>query len=230
MRSSSADRLVRLAGRHAGGRLVEQQQLRVAGQREAQLELLLVAVAQACRRACGAWSRKPDLAQQRFGLVAIERLGARPEIAAAPAMGDERRLHVLEHGQLREDVGALERAAHAHAADLVRRTPVMSRPSSSTRPLSGRRCPVIRLNSVDLPAPLGPITAAICRGLDGQADTSATATKPAKDLREAARPQASPPPPAGATAPRRARRRMPPGNTNSSTTRIVPSTNGQYSV
>src|SRR3954453_19482995 len=64
-------------------------------------------------------------------------------------------------------------------------TPVMSRPSSSTWPLSGCRWPVIRLNRVDLPAPLGPITAAICRA-STRSDTSETATKPAKDLRSTA--------------------------------------------
>src|SRR5438270_11382969 len=61
-------------------------------------------------------------------------------------------------------------------------TPVMSRSSSSTCPLSGRRCPVIRLNRVDLPAPFGPITAAICRA-STRNDTSETATKPENDLR-----------------------------------------------
>src|SRR5437763_15926619 len=61
-------------------------------------------------------------------------------------------------------------------------TPVMSRPSRSTWPLSGCRWPVIRLNRVDLPAPLGPITAAICRA-STRNDTSETATKPENDLR-----------------------------------------------
>src|SRR5579862_9974490 len=57
----------------------------------------------------------------------------------------------------------------------------MSRPSSTTRPLSACRCPVIRLKSVDLPAPLGPMTAAICRVLTVRL-TSETARKPAKDF------------------------------------------------
>src|SRR3954452_7494269 len=58
---------------------------------------------------------------------------------------------------------------------------VMSRPSSNTWPLSERKCPVIRLNSVDLPAPFGPITAAICR-VSTRSETSETATKPENDL------------------------------------------------
>ena len=36
--------------------------------------------------------------------------------------------------------------------------PVISRPSNRTRPLSGRSTPVMRLNSVVLPAPFGPTT------------------------------------------------------------------------
>ena len=42
--------------------------------------------------------------------------------------------------------------------------PVMSRPLKPTRPESGARCPVMTLNSVVLPAPLGPITAEISPG------------------------------------------------------------------
>ena len=40
------DGLARLARRHAGGRLVEQQEVGIAGERDAELELLLVAVGQ----------------------------------------------------------------------------------------------------------------------------------------------------------------------------------------
>src|SRR5579864_8765278 len=57
----------------------------------------------------------------------------------------------------------------------------MSRPSRRTLPLSGRRWPVIRLNSVDLPAPFGPITAAICRVATVRL-TPETARNPPNDL------------------------------------------------
>ena len=46
---------------------------------------------------------------------------SRPEVAAAAAVRDDRRLHVLEHRELRKDVGALERAADAERAQAVRR-------------------------------------------------------------------------------------------------------------
>src|SRR5581483_9467849 len=60
--------------------------------------------------------------------------------------------------------------------------PVMSRPLSSTRPASGDRWPVMRLKRVDLPAPLGPMTAAISPRATERL-TPSTAVKPSKVLR-----------------------------------------------
>src|SRR5262245_18861950 len=60
--------------------------------------------------------------------------------------------------------------------------PVMSRPLSTTAPASGRRCPVIKLKNVVLPAPLGPMMAAICPGFTRRL-TPATAWNPSKALR-----------------------------------------------
>src|SRR5215469_1525108 len=57
----------------------------------------------------------------------------------------------------------------------------MSRPSRRTAPVSGRRWPVMRLNSVDLPAPFGPITAVIWRVSTFRL-TSETARNPPNDL------------------------------------------------
>src|SRR5262245_33529021 len=59
--------------------------------------------------------------------------------------------------------------------------PVTSRPLSFTWPRSGRRWPVIRLKSVVLPAPLGPMMAPMLpRGASRL--TPPTATKPSKAL------------------------------------------------
>src|ERR1051325_1118072 len=60
--------------------------------------------------------------------------------------------------------------------------PVTSRPSSVTAPASGVRWPVMRLNSVVLPAPLGPMIAAIWPRATSRL-TSLTARKPPKLLR-----------------------------------------------
>src|SRR5262245_59821923 len=61
-------------------------------------------------------------------------------------------------------------------------SPVMSRPSSTTAPASGLRCPVTRLKNVVLPAPLGPMIAAILPRSTPRL-TPATARKPSKLLR-----------------------------------------------
>ena len=70
-----------------------------------------------------ALSSKADVGEQRLGLGAdrVRRRG--PEVAPAAAVREQRRLHVLEHRQLRKDVGALERASHAHRAQAMRRQP-----------------------------------------------------------------------------------------------------------
>jgi hypothetical protein len=48
----------------------------------------------------------------------------------------------------------------------------MRRPFSSTSPLVGAKRPLIRLNSVDLPAPLGPMTAMRSPGRHLQVDAA----------------------------------------------------------
>src|SRR5687768_2070645 len=60
--------------------------------------------------------------------------------------------------------------------------PVMSRPSRRTEPASARRWPVMRLKNVVLPAPLGPMMAAICPRVTPRL-TPPTAWKPSNDLR-----------------------------------------------
>src|SRR5215813_2017938 len=59
--------------------------------------------------------------------------------------------------------------------------PVMSRPFNTTSPASGRRWPVMRLNRVVLPAPLGPMIALIEPGATVKL-TPLTARKPPKLL------------------------------------------------
>src|SRR5262249_10169808 len=95
------------------------QDLWVAGQSETKFELLLVAVAQrAGHRA--ATSRQPNRGEQSAHVVTIKGFGTRPEIRAAAPVHEKGGLQILEHRELREDVGALERATEAHPADAVR--------------------------------------------------------------------------------------------------------------
>src|SRR5215212_11981857 len=57
--------------------------------------------------------------------------------------------------------------------------PVTTRSSKATRPASGRITPVIRLNSVVLPAPFGPTTDTTCARSTSK-PTRSTATRPPK--------------------------------------------------
>ena len=55
---------------------------------------------------------------------------------------------------------------------------VRSLPSNTMRPSFGRYSRVIKLNSVVLPAPFGPIRPPMSPGLELQSETSASATTP----------------------------------------------------
>ena len=170
---------MRLARRHAGGRLVEQQDLRIARQRNAELQLFLVAVGQR-----GAAASASSQGRSRRGGLEPHRGTAPPSAtrnSAAPAMRQERRLHILEDGELREDVGALKRAAHAHAADAVRRHAGDVAPVEQHPPRGGLQVPGDEVEEGRFAGAIGSDDRRDLARLDSEA-TSATALKPAKDL------------------------------------------------
>src|SRR5713226_6359307 len=72
--------------------------------------------------------------------------------------------------------------------------PVMSRPSKRTAPASGRTCPVMRLKSVVLPAPFGPMIAVTWPAATDRL-TPPTASKPPNDLRRSRTSSTASPPP-----------------------------------
>src|SRR5215831_1593744 len=114
------DRLPRLLGGHAGGGLVEEKNGRLQGERDAQLDLLLVAVGEEARD-LARLVEEADGGEQGLRLLAIQPLHGGEKVPAAPAMREKGGLDVLVHGELGEDVRALEGAAHAQAAEIVRR-------------------------------------------------------------------------------------------------------------
>jgi hypothetical protein len=114
------DGLAGLAGRHARGGLVEEEDLRLQGQRDTELELLLAAVREEARFLVG-MVQEADRAEDGRCLVLVQAGDVLEQAPAAAAMRDVRRLHVLEDGEAREDVGALEGATHAEPAEIVRR-------------------------------------------------------------------------------------------------------------
>ena len=107
---------VPLARRHAGGRLVHQQQARPVGERDRQLDPLDVAVGQHAGRALALLGHA-DARQQRVGLGAELRPRRAPEAEHAARVREQGELHVLAHGERGEGLGDLERATDAFAPD-----------------------------------------------------------------------------------------------------------------
>ena len=111
------------ARRHAGGRLVHQQQPRLVRQRHRQLDPLEIAVGEHARRR----ARPGPRSRPGRAAPAPRRDTGRPargqRRARAPVVRDQRLLHVLEHGHRAEGLGDLEGAADAQAPDPARRQP-----------------------------------------------------------------------------------------------------------
>ena len=127
--------------------------------------------------AISSWRRSPCASAATGTLRAVEqahlaqrgqrRLGQRPlarrrlpEAEAVAGMRLHRQRDVLQHAEIGEHRGDLERAPEpGHARGGSGGSCVRSWPSKTMRPSSGRISPLSWLISVVLPAPLGPITA-----------------------------------------------------------------------
>ncbi len=172
--------LRRLGLVHAGGRLVEQQQARPQRQRARDLDPAAVGVGQRIRGLVD--PRQQPVAEQRagspppraFSAASSARTGggAKHRRRQLPQRAEHRQprarhaepavrahQHVVAHAEVGEHPPVLERPRHARARrGAPALQPVTSAPANCTRPASGRSWPVSRLNSVVLPAPLGPMT------------------------------------------------------------------------
>ena len=133
--------------RHAGGRLVEQQQPRVLHQAHRQLQPALVAARQAAGDRHAAGSARPTSSSMCLGLVADLGLARRRADQSvdrnAPSRLREGRDHdVLEQRQVGEDLRRLEHPRDAQLVDLVRLACRSATwPSKTTAPLSGASRP-----------------------------------------------------------------------------------------
>jgi hypothetical protein len=113
------DQVVTLARRHAGGRLVHQEQARIVGERDGKLDPLHVAVGELLAGARGG-VRHADLIEQLDGadVMATRERGAEPEDLLV--MAHQCHLHVLRHGHRPERRGDLEGTADAAPPDIAR--------------------------------------------------------------------------------------------------------------
>ena len=110
------DHALRFLRPHAGHRLVEQHQLRLRGEREADLERALLAVARACSPTCDALVAETDLGGDARALrrtARVSRAHRPPEREARAAARLHREREVVEHGEAPEDAGDLVAAREA---------------------------------------------------------------------------------------------------------------------
>ena len=153
-----AQHVAPLVDRQAGERLVEQQHLRVLRQRHGDLDAAALAVGGVRERPIGQMvqpdprERRPAWLDQRRP---VGRNGGRDSSAAARgrAATASRCATTFRREQRDDLVGAGEAEMRAPAAGDADEVAAEQR----MRAASGRNSPVIRLNSVVLPAPFGPM-------------------------------------------------------------------------
>ena len=117
------DRAVGVEPRHAGGRLVEEQQARLLDQAHGQLQPPLVAARQARRLLLHVVLQADvldHLARLVVQLALVVEVLPGADAEGAVALGHRRDEHVVQHGQVGEDLRRLEDAGDAELVDLVR--------------------------------------------------------------------------------------------------------------
>ena len=176
------DQLVALPRRHAGGRLVHQQQPRLVGERDRKLDALDVAIGElAAGRSAGV--RHADLRQQFERALAMA-LGGRRRTSnrsrcrarAAPSA----RSRPPSSSRRSRRSGRCGRRRAARSARGVQSGDVRALEQRCAPP-SGLSWPLIMLKQVVLPAPFGPISARNSPSSTSKL-TSSTACTPPNDL------------------------------------------------
>ena len=156
--ADGAENLLRDQRREAERGLVEQQQARAAHQRAADRQHLLLAAGQ---RAAALAHALLQQREQREDALRGRRRNRRRWV------GDGRaHLQVFQHAHAREDAPAFRRLRDAQPRDLVRRQcGDVAAVEQRSGPARARGLPKIVIISVDLPAPLAPISVTISPSL-----------------------------------------------------------------
>ena len=177
----SSRRRLGLGVGHAGGRLVDEQQLRLLGEQHADLQPLLLAVAEiggADVARVGEADRVEDLvdARRRRAVAAVSK-----SAGEGTALAGERELEIVLDGVALEDGRLLEFPADAEPGDLGLVEPgEVDLAVEIDLARSGRVLPVTMSIIVVLPAPFGPMMARISPG-SMTSDSSLSARKPSKE-------------------------------------------------
>ena len=144
------------------------------GKPQHDLELALLAVRQVADLDVLA-VEEGGLLQQPMGLVVDVAIGRQepPHHELRRPQAFDRQQHVVEHGEPREQAGDLKGARHAQrGAAMARPGRDVLRRTAAPVPSSTGKIPVIRLNSVVLPAPFGPMMALRSPGMIWKRDVA----------------------------------------------------------
>jgi hypothetical protein len=114
--SCSAHQLRAFLRRHAGSRLIHQQESWLVGERDGELETLEIAVGKLAAGPLG-FIEHADKIKELVGLRAMAAAGKTVRQQKLTTVGQQRHLHVLAHRHRREGRGDLKRPAHAEAPD-----------------------------------------------------------------------------------------------------------------
>ena len=115
--------LALVAGGHAAGRLVQEQQLRLQGIGERDIEQLAFALGEVAG-IVAALCCKAELAEDRIGLIGdgMIEVGEPAQMRGLALAREDRQRHVVEGGEIVEDVDELEAAGNSGPDALRSRT------------------------------------------------------------------------------------------------------------
>ena len=162
-------RAVALLRRHAGGRLVHEEELRLAGERHGEFEPLHVAIGEFRRRPVGL-GQQPDAVQQAFGLRDEAPVGAAEAFRDAAGMDQAGGLDVLAHRHGGEGGGDLERAGHPAGRHAARPQAGHIRAGKPDRAGVGTDLPVQHVEAGALPGAVGADERQHLAGFEREAD------------------------------------------------------------
>mmetsp|Transcript_54949 Transcript_54949/g.134445 ORF Transcript_54949/g.134445 Transcript_54949/m.134445 type:complete len:227 (-) Transcript_54949:147-827(-) len=154
---------------HAGGGLVEQDQVGTAGDRDADFQRTPLGIGEVHRQHVAALVELDHFEDLLGAVVGIVQVGQElPEGIAVAQAPQQRTADVLEHRQPREQVGDLEAASQAEAVDLVGLLAVDALAVQMDLARGGRKAAADQVEQRALAGAVGPDDGDALAGLHGQ--------------------------------------------------------------
>src|SRR5215475_9856776 len=223
-----ADQIIALARRHAGGWFVHQQQARVVGKRDGELDALHVAIGKLLARTLGR-GRHADLVEELDGSAAMAGRECRAEAEDLPVVAHQRHLDVLGHGHRTEGHRHLKGASDAEPPNVARLKSDDAAIGKFDSAVIGRELPVDHVETGRFPRAVGADQRQEFAFADVEADVL-DGVHAAEGLRQVANAEYAHAGFLHAVARLLSAPTMPPGNTSTSSRMTAPSRPRQNAV